>query len=462
MNQGSAHEYPRGMPRRALLSLLVLGACAPAPRERVVLITLDTCRADALASMPLTAAFAERGARFTEAFAATSTTQPTHASLLTGLHPWQHGVTANGAVLPETAATVPEALQAAGFATGAVVASFPLVRRFGFAQGFQRFHDELEVVYARQWEGETVAGGRFLTLGEAITDRALALLEELEGPKQFLWVHYFDAHDPYGDAAGEPNPMPVAALLQAGREARSDLPELVEHARALYVRDLGALDRAVGRLLARLAEDDGFVTHVVLTADHGESLGEHQYYFEHGEYLYDGTLRIPLIVKFPHDRHKGLRVAGKTMIFDVMPTILAAAGGQLHDVAGTDLAVGLEGAREPHPLIYGETDRVFFPENPRRYVDGIAGNWKSVREGRLKLIEIPHPDGNLYELYDIVADPEEKANLYRTGHPDAERLTVALRQWLASFDGGEAASPRPLEIDEQTAERLRRLGYMNE
>ena len=88
-------------------------------------------------------------------------------------------------------------------------------------------------------------------------------------------------------------------------------------------------------------------------------------------------------------------------------------------------------------MIHAETDRVFFPENPRRYVDGIAGNWKSIREGRWKLIEIPHPAGNLYELYDVESDPQETVNVYRAGDPEAARLTRALTDWLASFDASK-------------------------
>lgn len=324
------------VPRARILALAaLLAGCAREPRERIVLITLDTVRADALASMPATAAFARRGLVFSQAFSATSTTQPTHASLLTGLHPWQHGVTRNGEVLPESAVTLAELLAERGFDTGAVVASFPLARRFGFAQGFRLYGDELRVPYAERWEGEAVADGRFFTLGEDVTDEALTLLDRLTGPKQFLWVHYFDAHDPYGDAAGEANPMPVAALLQAGRERREDVGELVGLARELYARDLGALDRAVARLLARLEADEGFRTHVILTADHGESLGERGC-VGHGKRLVPEQVHVPLVLVSPRVAAGERSDAAGSV--DVAVTLLALAGLENRFGHGRDLS----------------------------------------------------------------------------------------------------------------------------
>ena len=119
---------------------------------------------------------------------------------------------------------------------------------------------------------------------------------------------------------------------------------------ALYDGEIRYTDQWVGLFLEHLKElglyEDALI---VFTSDHGESLGEHEYWYEHGEYLYDGTLHIPLIVKFPYNRTKGMRIAGKTMIVDVMPTILGALGADTKGLAGVDLAYHLDGAREPHP-----------------------------------------------------------------------------------------------------------------
>jgi len=323
------------MALRAGLLCIVCAACGGAARERIVLVTLDTCRSDALASMPNLAAFAARGARFSAAYSATPSTQPTHATLFTGLHPWQHGVTENGEVLPDSALTLAEVLAERGFATGAVVASFPVGRTFGFEQGFRVFRDEFHEDYTvEKWGGEEVAEGRFYELGETITDQALAVLDELGGSKQFLWVHYFDAHDPYGDAVRAENSVLLVELLRAVQEKRPEVPELVERAKALYARDLTALDRALGRLLERLSRDSGFTTHVIVTADHGESLGERGS-LGHGRRLRPEQLRIPLVIVSPRMR-PGER-ADTAGSIDVSATILALAGLEQSGWSGRDL-----------------------------------------------------------------------------------------------------------------------------
>ena len=168
----------------ALAAVLVLAACGRERPERVVLVTVDTLRYDALVgrdgaepAMPHLLERARGGALFERFYAATSVTQPSHASMLTALQPWEHGVTRNGQVLEERFATVAEVLREAGFATGAVVASFPVAARFGFAQGFDVFSDDFteHPVAQRRWEGHDVPGDRFYSLAGTVTDRALEI-----------------------------------------------------------------------------------------------------------------------------------------------------------------------------------------------------------------------------------------------------------------------------------------------
>ncbi len=411
--------------RRALAALL-LASCGGGERgERIVLVTVDTWRADALAQMPATAAFAARGAVFDRAYAATSTTQPTHASLLTGLHPWQHGVTRNGDVLADGRTTLAERLRERGFATAAVVASFPLGRRFGFAQGFDHFQDELFTPYAQVWEGQVIEGGRFYTLGETITDEALSLLSQLEGERQFLWVHYFDPHDPYGDAAASgggsgQDVLPIAGLLQAAAGGERERGQaLVERALSLYRCDLAALDRALARLLARLERDgQRFETHVILTADHGESFGE-QGCLGHGKRLVPEQVRVPLAIVSPFVP-PGSRadVAGS---IDVAATLLRLAGADAGDLGGRDLrappsgptgAFGmrrdfehakpeqlLDGRRLPveglrffavHDarLFSGDRERVLEDDDPLRPLDGpLAAELRAAFAGFASILE---------------------------------------------------------------------------
>jgi arylsulfatase A-like enzyme len=183
----------------------------PSPELRIVLITFDTLRADGLDArrMPRTWAFSERGARFERFYAASSATQPTHATLFTGHHPWEHGVARNGIALDAGYETVAERLRSSGFATAAVVASFALDRRFALDQGFDSYEQEFEHMLVRgEWQGQPVEGRRFYGLAEPVVARALERLDAMPGARQFLWLHLFDPHEPYGDAAGGPLAVP--------------------------------------------------------------------------------------------------------------------------------------------------------------------------------------------------------------------------------------------------------------
>ena len=195
------------------LPLLLLALCASAgcggERTRIVLITLDSLHYDSFAgsaervsSMPRTSALAAKGTRFEHFYASTSSAQPTQATIFTGLHPWNHGVTRNGVVLEEAHRTFPERLRRAGFATAAVVGSFELHRSFGYAQGFDQFHDQLEIdIEGRHSFHDVPLGGNgFYSLADTVTRTALDVLDGLRGERQFVWVHYFDPHGPYGEA----------------------------------------------------------------------------------------------------------------------------------------------------------------------------------------------------------------------------------------------------------------------
>lgn len=326
-------------PPLLFLVLAALAACRDARGERIVLVTVDTWRADALADMPRTSAFLRRGLVFEQSYSATSTTQPTHASLLTGLHPWQHGVTRNGEVLGADVTTVAERLAADGYSTGAVVASFPLGRRFGFDQGFERYADDFDEVYVQNWEGESIEDGRFFSLGPAIAAATRATTAALSGDRQFLWIHLFDPHDPYGDADPDPErakeAMPILALLlAAGKGPETQAREFLAQAETLYRRDLAALDGTLADLLEELAADARFSTHLVVTADHGESFGE-QGCIGHGKRLTPEQVHVPLAIVSPRAT-SGTRTDAAGSV-DVAATLLALAGADRTGTHGRDL-----------------------------------------------------------------------------------------------------------------------------
>jgi arylsulfatase A-like enzyme len=362
-----------------------------------------------------------------------------------------------------------EILKERGYATAGFV-THNVSRLSGLQQGFDTYADHYRVPV-----NDPAAGA------EHVARRAAEWLADHAGRKVFLWLHVWDPHfryqapAPYETAFDPDFPGPFdlydrldRSEINAGQVFfQSDLtPRQVEHAVARYDGEIRYTDEIVGRFFELLRRhglyDDSLV---VFAGDHGESLGEHGYTFEHGEYLYDGTLRIPLIVKFPFNRTAGLRVPGKAMILDVAPTVLAAVGAPTDGMDGKDLALFLDGKNEPHPATFAETGRNFYPENPRRPVRGLAGNWKSIRTGRWKLILIPAPNGPTYELYDVGADPAETRDLWTERRKEADSLAEQLDEWLASFAprrGAKRSDAAEAPIDDAAAERLRALGYMNQ
>lgn len=344
-NRAMTPSPPRLLCAALLLAValhLIATSCRR-PALRLVLVTLDTLRYDSFAGgpgaaslMPLTLARGLKGRVFEEALAASTCTQPTHATIFTGLQPWEHGVTANGRVLQDRYRTVAEILSEAGFETAAVVASVPLARRFGFAQGFGSFREPFTHGFGSdEWEEASVDSRHFYALGSTITEEALRLLDGFKSNRQFLWVHYFDAHTPYGDAmpgSAALGPAEILGRIQAGGAEASGVAAQV---RELYAGDVRSLDASLDRLLARLERDAGSIeTHLVVTADHGENLGEGGI-IGHGNHLTPEQVRVPLFVVSPrlaagHDRRP-------TGSIDLAPTLLSLAGVKATLPGGCDL-----------------------------------------------------------------------------------------------------------------------------
>ena len=232
------------------------------------------------------------------------------------------------------------------------------------------------------------------------------------------------------------------------------------------------MDAALADLLEYAARPDQQPLLVVLTSDHGESLGEHGYHFAHGEYLYQATLRVPLLLSFPGRISPGLKVDALAENVDIAPTVVALLGlSRMHGVDGHPLFVPAAGAGpgrpavwEPAPgrsIVFAESDyQLIHPENPRFYIPGPSGRWSSAFDGRFKLIHIPRNGGEILELYDLVSDPGEARNLQGVG-ADAEVLRRLLRELrrFVDYDAGAAGEPRT--IDDEERQRLKSLGYIN-
>ena len=394
----------------------------------LLLVSIDTLRADRLgcyghtqAQTPYIDALAARGLRFEQATTVTPLTLPAHASLLTGTFPGHHGVRDNGGFyLGEEHRTLAEVLRERGYRTGGFVGAFVLDSRFGIHQGFDRYFDEFDL---SKYDG--VGMDTVQRSGDVVVAKAVEWLKQDERRPFFAWVHLYDPHAPY--EAPEPH--------------RSRFPATMAGA---YDAEVAASDAFFGRLLDALASDGRLdETLVVVVGDHGESLGEHREQ-AHGFFVYDATVRIPLIVAGPGIPTRA--VAEPVRIVDVMPTLLDRLGvAAPAEVQGKSLLPAGRGER----LGLVGLSETYYP----RYHYGWS-ELAAIRDGRYKLIAAPRR-----ELYDLREDAGETRDLALEEPQRADILERALRAELARM-AGTAAARGPQPIDPETEERLQALGYI--
>ena len=410
-----------------IASLLAPSGCsappptlAPMTVKSVLLITIDTLRADHVgayggtaARTPALDALARAGAVATHAYATAPITLTSHASLLTGRYPPGHGARHNGIAMRQDIPTLAAAMKSAGVATGAFVSAFPLDRRFGLAGGFDVYDDELPAIA----NGSPADERR----GRETVDRAVAWLDDHRAGRFFLWVHLFEPHAPYGSP-------------DSG--ARS--------AAARYAEDVERADREVGRLVAALG-DAAPATLVLAAGDHGEAFGEHGE-ISHSVFVYDTTLRVPLIMRGPGIR-PGRAVAQDLSLVDVAPTIAELAGIPGFDTDGRSFAPALG---EASGAGQGSGTRALYAESFAPQLDFGWAGLRTIREGRWKYIAAPRP-----ELYDVVADPGERDNRVDREPQTASRLEAMAARWSPA-ELGLSAPVRGEAVD-----RLRSLGYFS-
>jgi arylsulfatase A-like enzyme/Flp pilus assembly protein TadD len=398
------------------------------PSLNVLLITLDTTRADhvgcygdPLARTPSLDGLAAGGVRFSRVYCPAPLTLPSHASIMTGLYPLKHGVRNNGHDLPEGIRTLAEILKGYGSATSAFVSSFSVDSRFGLGRGFDVYDDTFQ-------PEQSLKGPNAQRRAEGTFDRFSRWLDKTPGGKFFCWVHYYDPHLPYDP----PSPY---------REEFRDRP---------YDGEIAYMDHYVGAILERL-KDKGILekTLVVVAGDHGEGLGD-RVEIGHGVFLYEETLRVPLIFHNVRVLTRPGVVGGTVRLVDVAPTILdiLGLGKDAVGMQGRSLVAWLGGAGRKDLDSVVET---FFPRENfgwSELVGLISGSWK--------YIQGPRP-----ELYDLKDDPGETKNLYDASPGQADALKRKLEQEVLRLgsggqSAGAAAKPRP-----EDQERLRSLGYVN-
>jgi arylsulfatase A-like enzyme/Flp pilus assembly protein TadD len=408
--------------------LLASAAPAPqapaAPRHSLVLITLDTTRADHLgvwgwkpARTPNLDALAARGTRFVRCDTAAPVTLPSHATILTGLFPPRTGVRDNGTfILPDRVETVAERLAAHGYDTAAVVSAIVLARRHGLNQGFRIYDDDLGTGYAA---GTEVSERQ----AEVTTADALAAAGKLKAPF-FLWVHYYDPHEEY-------RPPTRFADTMTGPSR-------------LYDGEIAYVDEQIGVLLSKLPKD----VDVVVVGDHGEMLGEHGE-LHHGLLLYKAARRVPLIAAGP-----GIP-AGRTheclvRTADVAPTLLA--------LAGVPVPAGLDGqGLLPLPAAGKDCERTSYTES---FLPFFAYKWYPLRAlSTDRFFYLHAPKSSLYQ---IPSDPDEETDL-AAQQPGAMRLwDKRLRDLLkAAGEPLDSAVRQENVLSEEQRRQLASLGYMS-
>jgi arylsulfatase A-like enzyme len=444
---------------------------APAGAPNVVLVMVDTLRADHLSCYGYTTihtphidALARDALRYTNAFSQASWTRPSVATILSGLYPSSHGAVHKADILPDRVDTLAEMLQRGGYRTVAFADNANVSQAFNFQQGFDEFHylapdfffhaNETAAQLAL-YSGLRLVRERFLARrvdvhhyyqpAETVTAEVRRWLaaREPDGRPFFLFVHYMDPHDPYfvhpfnGEGyARVANPNPPATLA--------------EKFRGLYDGEVAYLDEHLGVLLEDLRTRGLYgPTLVVLTADHGEEFQEHGGWW-HGTTLYDEQIHVPLIVKAPHAEGAGRAVEELATSLDIVPTILAAAGLPVPE-ALPGHALPLDGASPPaRQSVFAEED--------------LEGNvLQAVRTRQWKLISAnPENPRGLppEELFDLTRDPGEHADLVDQARAQAETMRAELGRSVLQARAHAGATAQG-GIDAATQERLRALGYVN-
>ncbi|MFH1746028.1 MAG: sulfatase [Planctomycetota bacterium] len=439
-------------------------------KPNVVLITLDTLRADHLgcygygpARTPNIDRFAASAVRFELAVTVSNNTFPSHAAMLIGKHPQSFGVPRNGFKLPPGNATLATILKSQGYETAAFVSASVLESSMGLAPGFD--------VYDQAFDTREI--DQVQRRASATTPAVMAWLKQRGAKPFFLWLHYFDPHYPYtppapyddlfypeyeGPADGSIEYLSGVAGVR-GFPKHETSPEDFRRLVALYDGEIAFLDANLGPVFDLLAEEHHRQrTVVVVVADHGESLTEHDYYFDHGEFTYQPSMHVPLIIRpLGYDAQKGSGVAAEQVeTIDIFTTVLAQVG--LPVPAGTE-------GRDLTPLCRGEAGwvrKLCFGEGCRPW--GVErmnpGAWANLGKCQFaldfpwKLILTPYK--RAAELYRLDLDPGELHNVAREEGDVTRRLAEEAERWR------QRAIQAPGVQDPANMRKLRSLGYVGD
>ncbi|MBN2055770.1 sulfatase-like hydrolase/transferase [bacterium] len=460
-------------------------ASPPPPSYNVLLITLDTLRADYLggygragAGTPVIDQLSREGVTCTQAITSSPLTTPSHSTMMTGLHPREHRVIRNGMHLPREVITLAELLSTGGYHTCAISnisAGDPAGN--GLSQGFETYLETIrlhETVGISVETGNTQATGieptpthvaasaskmSYYILGaEQISQRGIGWLEEHQHAPFFMWLHYFEPHQPYAPSqryfdmfAREINPRRRFYLTEDFLRIHAEkilLDRLeVEYVKRLYAGEVAYTDYAVGLVLETLRRL-GLMknTLVVVTADHGEVMYEKDHYFGHAGVVHEGVLQVPLLLRLPGVLPEGVLVSRQVRLLDLTPTVLDILGYQAPQrMRGESRRDILTGGVPPR----GEEDDVpVFTDTGEELISIRLNGWKAVADQR----------GKIRDLYDLTSDPAETHNLTTRERSMVRKLTSRIRAWRNDM---EEIKEQALMVNEEEMAQLRELGYIN-
>jgi choline-sulfatase len=427
----AAGWWLRSRPARsqAGLELGTLPAGVSRDRLNLVIVTLDTTRADRIGAYgardvetPTIDRLANEGVLFEQAVSVAPLTLPAHSSIFTGKFPPEHGVRDNGGFfLGPDQVTLAETLKARGYRTGAFVAAYVLASKWGISQGFDKYVDDFDLSQVR-----AVSLSAIQRPANEVLDKALPWIEEAHDNPFFAWIHLYDPHSPY----------------------RPPEPFQSRYAKHPYNGEIAFVDSQIARLVS-LLQSRGLYdrTVIVVLGDHGESLGDHGE-SSHGFFIYNSTTHVPFVIRAPFSRTAHRRVTDPVRSVDVMPTVL--------DLLGAPPATGISGT-SLIPLMTGDKAELGLDAYSEAMYPLHHYGWsdlRALRSGRYKVIDAPRP-----ELYDVDRDPAEKSNLFAERRPLGDRMIAQLRTLEGGFSKTEAALPAA-DVDPEARERLAALGYV--
>ena len=467
----------------------------PGATPNIVLITMDTVRADHLScygyqrlTTPNVDQLAREAVLYKNAYAASSWTLPSHASLFTGMYPSKHGAANSSETrsilkLSDKNTTLAEVLSQKGYRTAGIIGGPYCASIYGIAQGFEYYNETFfaynrdisfyflyqvaELFYPLKDPIIQYGYSDFKRVASHLNEFAFGWLKENSSQPFFLFVNYFDAHrpyvppPPYDEYFNKISPDIILkytskldkSYLMAEDKFVGDIiagtqkltPEEREFLVSRYDGELRYLDHHLGRLLERLKTLKVYDnTLIIVTSDHGEAFGEHNL-LDHGRTLYDELVRVPLIIKYPSAYKKSGAIEKRVSLVDLFPAILSMLNQPIPaDIDGQTLS-------ESQRFIVTEWNMRWFDCDPYRR------DLKAIYQGKEKYIWASNAQ---HELYDLEQDPGETINLFKKFPQRAQRMEQTLKQWLGSFKP-MAASESKVKLNESDVDRLRALGYVN-